>query len=231
MNTNTRLILIVEDVSSVRENIKRLLEKNPQYRVIAVAFGREAVTLILNKRPDLVIVDLGLPDISGHEVIRQIRLGGYKRNVIILTANKEASSIVQHIGHDAEDYLTKPFENDVLLAYVKKNLQQTFSTTDQIIQLGKYTFDTFHNTISGECFKTFDLKPVGSKILEALARSKHTFMRDEVLRDEVYNGDSDIEVETLRRNVDRLNLIFRADGQDNIISYHPERKLYELLVR
>ena len=231
MNTNTRLILIVEDVSSVRENIKRLLEKNPQYRVIAVAFGRAAVTLILNKRPDLVIVDLGLPDISGHEVIRQIRLGGYKRNVIILTANKEASSIVQHIGHDAEDYLTKPFENDVLLAYVKKNLQQTFSTTDQIIQLGKYTFDTFHNTISGECFKTFDLKPVGSKILEALARSKHTFMRDEVLRDEVYNGDSDIEVETLRRNVDRLNLIFRANGQDNIISYHPERKLYELLVR
>ena len=231
MNTNTRLILIVEDVSSVRENIKRLLEKNPQYRVIAVAFGREAVTLILHKSPDLVIVDLGLPDISGHEVIRQIRLGGYKRNVIILTANKEASSIVQHIGHDAEDYLTKPFENDVLLAYVKKNLQQTFSTTDQIIRLGKYTFDTFHNTISGECFKTFDLKPVGSKILEALARSKHTFMRDEVLRDEVYNGDSDIEVETLRRNVDRLNLIFRANGQDNIISYHPERKLYELLVR
>lgn len=231
MNTNIRLILIVEDVSSVRENVRRVVLSDPRNRVIATAYGKEAVTLILNKNPDLVIVDLGLPDISGHEVIRQIRLGGYKRNVIILTANKEASSIVQHIGHDAEDYLTKPFENDVLMAYINKNLQQTFSTTDQIIQLGKYTFDTFHNTISGKGFKTFDLKPVGSKILEALARSKHPFMRDKVLRDEVYNGDSDIEVETLRRNADRLNVIFRANGQPNIIVYHPERKLYELLVK
>ena len=231
MNTNIRLILIVEDVSSVRENVRRVVLSDPRNRVIATAYGKEAVTLILNKNPDLVIVDLGLPDISGHEVIRQIRLGGYKRNVIILTANNEASSIVQHIGHDAEDYLTKPFENDVLMAYINKNLQQTFSTTDQIIQLGKYTFDTFHNTISGKGFKTFELKPVGSKILEALARSKHPFMRDKVLRDEVYNGDQDIEVETLRRNADRLNVIFRDNKQPNVIAYHPERKLYELLVR
>ena len=231
MNTNIRLILIVEDVSSVRENVRRVVLSDPRNRVIATAYGKEAVTLILNKNPDLVIVDLGLPDISGHEVIRQIRLGGYKRNVIILTANKEASSIVQHIGHDAEDYLTKPFENDVLMAYINKNLLQTFSTTDQIIQLGKYTFDTFHNTISGKGFKTFELKPVGSKILEALARSKHPFMRDKVLRDEVYNGDQDIEVETLRRNADRLNVIFRDNKQPNVIVYHPERKLYELLVK
>lgn len=231
MNTNTRLILIVEDVSSVRENIKRVLEKNPQYRVIAVAFGKEAVTLILNKRPDLVIVDLGLPDISGHEVIRQIRLGGYKKNVIILTANKEPSSIVQHIGHDAEDYLTKPFENDVLMAYVKKNLQQTFSTIETIIHLGKYTFDTFHNTISGEDFKAFDIPPTGSKILEVLARSKDPYMKASDLRDDVYDGNSDIEIETLRRNIDRLNYTFRANGHDNIIAYHPERKIYELVCK
>lgn len=231
MNTNTRLILIVEDVSSVRENIQRVLSCDPRIQVIATGRGEEAVTLIINKNPDLVIVDLGLPDISGHEVIRQIRLGGYKRNVIILTANKEASSIVQHIGRDAEDYLTKPFDNDVLMAYVNKNLQQTFSTTEQIIRLGKYTFDTFHNTISGKGFKPFDLKPTGSKILEALARSKHPFMQDKALRDEVYNGDRDIEIETLRRNADRLNVTFRDNGQDNVIAYHPERKLYELLVR
>lgn len=228
METNTFEVHIVEDVETVRKNIVKVVSQDPRIRATSSKSGEEAVTYLINNRPDVAIIDLGLPGISGDETIRLAKQGGYDNPVIILTAKNEPSSIVQHIGKDAEDYITKPFEHDVLMAYVYKNLKKSKTSIDTVVTFGKYTFDTFHCTISGKGFKTFEITETGSKILEVMVRSNESSLKDSTLLLEVYGHNSTIEFGTLRRNVDRLNETFSSNGQDNIIIYSAKRNAYAL---
>ena len=192
----------------------------------------EGLTIIINQKPDIAIVDLGLPGMSGSELIRQARNSGYEKPIIILTGNRESSSIVQHIGHGADDYLTKPYEHDVLMAYIYKNIKKSLANVDPVIRFGKYTFDTFHHTITGKGVPTFKIGETGSKILEVLLRSPRSYMNDETLITEVWGDGQKVQATTLKRNVERLNEDFRDNGLDNVILRHKKKDgsdLYEVI--
>ena len=223
-------ILIIEDEKLLADSLKVLLESKG-FKVECVYDGESGAEYAELGIYDLLILDVMMPKMNGYQVARSVRSRRCGTPILMLTARSGLEDRIEGLNAGADYYLTKPFENDVLMAYVNKNLQQTFSTVETVIMLGKYTFDTFHNTISGENFETFDIPPTGSKILEVLARSKAPYMKATDLRDDVYDGDTDIEIETLRRNIDRLNYTFRANGHDNIIAYHPERKIYELVCK
>ena len=228
METNTFDVHIVEDVETVRNNIVKVVSQDPRLRATSSRTGEEAVTYLINKRPDVAVIDLGLPGISGDETIRLARQGGYDKSIVILTANNEPSSIVRHIGIDADDYITKPFEHDVLLSYIWKNLKKSKATVDTVVTFGKYTFDTFHGTISGKGFETFKITEKRAKILEVLVRSKERCMKETTLLLEAYGHESTVEFGSLRRNVGRLNETFRMNGHENIITYSAIRNAYEL---
>ena len=110
-------ILVVEDDQSVRNLITATLKVH-QYAFISAATGREAIMCSLSKKPDLVLLDLGLPDRDGGEVIESIRSWS-QMPIIVISARSEDSDKISALDKGADDYLTKPFSTDELLARIR----------------------------------------------------------------------------------------------------------------
>jgi DNA-binding response OmpR family regulator len=117
-----KTILIVEDDADVRKFVNELL-LDVGYSVVQAPDGIKALDLIEKRRPDLVVLDLGLPKLEGESVCRQIRKRFPDLPVIILTARADTTDIVQGFNLGADDYLTKPFKGEELIARVKARLR------------------------------------------------------------------------------------------------------------
>ncbi|MGL6065390.1 MAG: response regulator transcription factor [Fusobacteriaceae bacterium] len=112
-----KLILLVEDNIKIRNFICATLE-NTEYTYITASKGKEAIDIIREEKPDITILDLGLPDIDGIEVIKKVR-EFYSNPIIILSARNEDKDKVTALDYGADDYLTKPFSIDELLARIR----------------------------------------------------------------------------------------------------------------
>jgi DNA-binding response OmpR family regulator len=120
---NTKIIFI-EDDNEVKETVQLIFGCYwPEAQIIHSYQGRPGLEMVRSENPDAVILDLGLPDISGFEVIREIR--GYSSvPVIVLTAHSSEDEIVQALDEDATDYIVKPFRHRELLARVKSHVSR-----------------------------------------------------------------------------------------------------------
>src|ERR1051325_10798712 len=117
MSTATPLILLVEDELPIRRFLRTsLLGEN--YRLAEADTGQQALRVAAQQPPDLVILDLGLPDVDGQEVLRQLR-EWLQAPIIILSARDQEQQKVTALDHGADDYLTKPFSTAELLARVR----------------------------------------------------------------------------------------------------------------
>jgi two-component system KDP operon response regulator KdpE len=121
MNIKPR-ILIVEDEVQIRRLLSMTL--SPQFRLSEVSNGKEALSSAEAMRPDIVILDLGLPDISGLEVLKGIREWS-ELPIIILTAMNDSETIVGALNSGADDYITKPFESTELIARINVVLRRS----------------------------------------------------------------------------------------------------------
>ncbi len=115
-------ILVVEDDKDLREYLKELLMDN-DYTVDMVSDGASALNYIKKTRPDLVILDLGLPDIDGKSVCTSIKKDYSDLPIVILTARHSTSDVVSGLNLGADDYILKPFVGDELLARIKVQLR------------------------------------------------------------------------------------------------------------
>ena len=119
---NKPLILIVEDDSAVKNLIATALETQ-SYRYHTAATGVQAVLEAATKRPDVLLLDLGLPDMDGVEVIRKIRSWS-ELPIIVISARSEDTDKIDALDAGADDYLTKPFSVDELLARLRVTLRR-----------------------------------------------------------------------------------------------------------
>lgn len=122
MKTAGPLLLLIEDDPQLRPLLITALESQ-DYKVLAVAGGREGLTFARNRQPGLLILDLGLPDIDGQEVIRRLRTWS-ELPIIVLSARDQESDITQALDNGADDYLTKPFSTAELMSRVKALLRR-----------------------------------------------------------------------------------------------------------
>jgi DNA-binding response OmpR family regulator len=121
MNTK---ILIIEDDREVVETVLLIFNYHwPEAQVIFSYLGEQGVELVRNEKPDAVILDLGLPDISGFEVMKKIRLFS-SVPIIVLTAHSEEDEIVKALEEEATDYVIKPFRHRELLARVQSHVNR-----------------------------------------------------------------------------------------------------------
>ena len=118
-----RKILIVEDDITIARGLKDLLQSE-DYTVSIVSNGRETVRKARTMQPDLVLLDIILPDITGLEVCRQIRAHGFVRPIIMLTSRGEQVDKIIGLDAGADDYVTKPFDSRELLTRVRAHLRQ-----------------------------------------------------------------------------------------------------------
>ena len=136
-------ILVVDDERAVRESLRRALELEG-YEIELAADGREALSRLMENggsQPDAVILDVLMPGVDGLEVCRRLRRGGSSVPVLMLTARDEIESRVSGLDAGADDYVSKPFALEELLARVRALLRRTSDTPDDILRFADLELD------------------------------------------------------------------------------------------
>jgi two-component system KDP operon response regulator KdpE len=141
-------IVVIEDDESIIDAIKISFQVGwPDTTIISAQTGEAGLRLIESQSPSAVILDLGLPDMSGFEVLKAIRLFSVVP-VIILTVHGEEKNIVKGLETGADDYVTKPFSQLELLARIKAAIRSRHPDTKQVTTLGSFHFDTSGRHVS-----------------------------------------------------------------------------------
>jgi two-component system, OmpR family, KDP operon response regulator KdpE len=126
---NKSEILIIDDEPSIRKLLEINLEANG-YKVSPAANGKEGIIMAANHPPDLVVLDIGLPDINGHEVLVELRQW-FNKAIIILSVQDSEQDIVKALDNGASDYLTKPFRTGELLARIRSAIKRNAAVDNQ----------------------------------------------------------------------------------------------------
>ena len=137
---NTRKILIVEDDPELRDALTEQLSLHEEFEAVAAENGSKGVQAAKAEQIDLVIMDVGLPDIDGREAVRILRRNGFKAPIIMLTGHDTDSDTILGLESGANDYVTKPFRFAVLLARIRTQLRQHEASEDAIFAIGPFTF-------------------------------------------------------------------------------------------
>ncbi len=119
---NKAVVLIIDDEPQIRKLLQINLESN-DYKVLQAETGKEGIIVAANHPPDLILLDIGLPDKSGHEVLKELRTW-YNKAIIILSVQNSEVDIVQALDNGATDYLTKPFRMGELLARIRSSIRR-----------------------------------------------------------------------------------------------------------
>src|SRR3954451_6060295 len=138
--TNTRKILIVDDDAELRDALVEQLALHEEFESIAVDTGTKGVQAAQVGTSDLVIMDVGRPDVDGREAVRIMRRNGFKAPIIMLTGHDTHSDTILGLESGANDYITKPFRFAVLLARIRAQLRQHEASEDAVFTIGPYTF-------------------------------------------------------------------------------------------
>jgi DNA-binding response OmpR family regulator len=182
-------ILIAED----EERIVSFLEKGLRasgYTTLAVATGVEALSLARDDDFDLLILDLGLPGMDGHEVLRGLRARGERLPVVILTARDGVEDTVEGLEGGADDYVTKPFRFEELLARIRLRLRDDSSVEATILRAGAVSLDLRSRRASvGD--RVVDLTAREFSLLEMFLRHADQVLSREQLLSNVWGYDFD----------------------------------------
>src|SRR5437870_4824614 len=138
--TNSRKILIVDDDAELREALVEQLALHEEFESIAVDSGSKGVQAAKAGQIDLVIMDVGLPDVDGREAVRILRKNGFKAPIIMLTGYDTDSDTILGLESGANDYVAKPFRFAVLLARIRAQLRQHEASEDAVFTIGPHTF-------------------------------------------------------------------------------------------
>lgn len=119
---NKAEILVIDDEPQIRKLLEITLESN-DYKVIQAENAKQGILLAANHVPDVILLDIGLPDKSGHDVLKELR-SWYNKSILILSAINQESDIVQALDNGATDYLTKPFRSAELMARIRSAIRR-----------------------------------------------------------------------------------------------------------
>jgi len=195
--------LIVEDDAATIEAVSVLFKVRwPEVKVISTATGAEAAHLVESESPDVVILDLSLPDIDGIEVLKEIRQFSDVPTVV-LTARAESISVVQGLELGADDYVTKPFDPAVLLSRVKNVLRHVAQAADmEPVTFGDLVIDLARGKITrGE--QVTRLTSNERAVLSLLMKNEGSIVSHATLVEEVWGGSYDA-AESLRKYIQYL---------------------------
>jgi DNA-binding response OmpR family regulator len=183
-------ILVVEDDKGLQKYLKELLLDNG-YAVNTAADGILALNALKKSQPDLVVLDLGLPNMSGEAVCAEIRKKYPDVPVIILTAKDSISDIVQGLNLGADDYITKPFVADEFLARINARLRRQ-GESDTSYKVGDLELDnkTLEVKRNG---KIIQLTPQEFKLLQYLMSNKGRILTREMILNRIWLYSSDVE--------------------------------------
>ena len=206
-----KTILIVDDDSDLREALAEQLRLHEEFRTLEAAAGGEAVRLAREKKPDLVLLDVDLPDMDGRETCRLLRKAGVSAPVIMLTAAVTDSDTILGLEAGANDYVTKPFKFAVLLARIRAQLRSHEQSEDALFHIGPYEFRPAAKVLTDPKLKKIRLTEKETNILKYLYRAGGKSVSREELLTEVWGYNAGVTTHTLETHVYRLRQKIEPD--------------------
>lgn len=197
MTQTTHHILVIEDEPAIR-NVLRVLLGKEGYRIIEADTAARAEIEARSHKPDLLLVDLGLPDADGLTVIRRVRAWS-PVPIIVLSARTMEEQRIAALDAGADDYITKPFSAPELLARVRAGLRRNARGVQQtsVLKLGPVQIDLANRRTRG-ANGDIHLTPLEYKVLECLARQTGMVVRQRQLLREVWGPDRQDDARSLR---------------------------------
>jgi two-component system KDP operon response regulator KdpE len=177
-------ILIVDDEVQIRRLLEITLSSNG-YNISEASSGKEGVVAAASQNPALIILDLGLPDTDGFEILKKLR-EWYSRPIIILSVRNSEEDIIHALDNGANDYLTKPFRTGELLARIRVATRQNQNITDKsILEFGSLSIDLANHTVrkNGTILK---LTSTEFSLLTLLARNEGRVLTHQYILKEVW---------------------------------------------
>ena len=218
---NKPLILVVEDDPTVRNLITTTLKSN-DYRYITASNGEAAIMAATTQQPDIVFLDLGLPDLDGVEIIRRIRSWS-QMPIIVISARSEDSDKIAALDAGADDYLTKPFSVAELLARLRVTQRRlaamNTSQGEAIFRNGQLSIDYGAGCafLRGEVLK---LTPTEYKLLCLLAKDTGKVLTHTYLTDKIWGSSWDSDMASLRVHMATLRKKIEKNSDTQYIQTH-----------
>ncbi|MBL4612460.1 MAG: response regulator transcription factor [Emcibacter sp.] len=198
-------ILLVDDDDDIRATLAEQLAFHEEFVTAEAATGMAGLEAAKEGKYDLIILDVGLPDLDGREVCRMMRKSNIKIPIIMLTANDSESDTILGLDAGANDYVTKPFKFGILLARVRAQLRQHAISEDASFTIGPYHFKPGKKTLTNrETQELIRLTEKETAILKYLKRSDGSPINRDVLLDEVWGYNAGVTTHTLETHIYRL---------------------------
>ncbi|MCZ6454221.1 MAG: response regulator transcription factor [Alphaproteobacteria bacterium] len=215
--TTGKKILLVDDDDSLRNSLSEQLRLHEEFLTAEAATAAEALETTKGEYFDAVILDVGLPDMDGREVCRLMRRNGVKSPIIMLTGQDTDADQILGLDAGANDYVTKPFRLNVLLARLRAQLRQHEQSEDAVFSIGPYTFQPAHKLLVDADEQKVRLTEKETAILKYLYRAGDKVVSRDTLLGEVWGYNAGVTTHTLETHVYRLRQKIEADPSNAII--------------
>lgn len=195
-------ILVIDDEPQIRKLLEIILESN-DYKPRLASNGKEGIIMAANHPPDLILLDLGLPDKSGHDVLTELRTW-FQKAIIILSVRESEEDIVTALDHGATDYLTKPFRTGELLARIRSSLRRNITVPDQpTVVYNDLEIDFVNRTVRRN-HEPLRLTPTEYNLLCLFARNEGKVLTHHFILKEIWGVAFQAETQYLRVFVAQL---------------------------
>ncbi len=188
-------VLLVEDDSAVARSIELML-RSEGFNIYTTDLGEEGVDLGKLYDYDVIVLDLQLPDMSGFEVLKSLRTAKVRTPVVILSGNAIVEAKVKALGFGADDYMTKPFHKDELVARIQAVVRRSKGHSQSIIATGRLTLNLDEKTVEAGGVR-LHLTGKEYQMLELLCLRKGTTLTKEMFLNHLYGGMEEPELKII----------------------------------
>jgi two-component system, cell cycle response regulator CtrA len=209
-------VLLVEDDPTTSRSIELMLT-HANLNVYCTDLGEDGIDLAKLYDYDLILLDLNLPDMSGHEVLRQLRLSRIETPILILSGSDDTENKIKGFGFGADDYLTKPFHREELVARIHAIIRRSKGHSQSIIRTGLVTVNLDAKTVDVDG-TTVHLTGKEYQMLELLSLRKGTTLTKEMFLNHLYGGMDEPELKIIDVFICKLRKkLAEATGGQNYI--------------
>jgi DNA-binding response OmpR family regulator len=200
----SKTILIVDDDEDLRGVLAEQLDGEDEFRTVQAASATEGLATAKDLRPDLILLDVDLPDMDGRRLCAQLRDDGVLAPVIMLTAAATDADTIEGLDAGADDYVTKPFRFAVLLARIRAQLRSHEQSEHAVFRIGPYEFRPAQKLLIDEKAKKIRLTEKEANILKYLYRAGEKPVSREELLTQVWGYNAGVTTHTLETHIYRL---------------------------
>ncbi|RUT30137.1 response regulator transcription factor [Arsenicitalea aurantiaca] len=208
---NKRRLFLVDDDVELRKTLVDQLEQYREFDIIEAGTAQDAIGKVREAHVDLMILDVGLPDMDGREAVKLLRREGFKSPILMLTGHDSDSDEILGLESGANDYVTKPFRFSVLLARIRAALRQHDQSEDVVFTIGPYSFQPSAKLLEASDGGKVRLTDKETSILKFLYRQGPKTITRDVLLKEVWGYNNRVTTHTLETHIYRLRQKIERD--------------------